>query len=214
MAKGAALALNIGVSAAVALLDVLIRWPRLIQGSQGALVPDCAVEETSRDDLQITEHPVEYGSVIADHAFKKPREITLRWSWSNSGRAEDAAQAIFAALTQMQAAREPLTIYTGKGIYTSMLIASLGVTTNSSSEYALQATMVCREVIIVSTLSVQVSQADMAEPQTTGGVANQGNLVAQQQSSTFGSGIASNTQGLTATGPGNIAGGALPSPSP
>ena len=158
----------------------------MIQTPNAFIIPDAVVEETSRDDLQITEHPVEVGSTISDHAYAKPREITLRWSWSTTGRYETFMQDVFATLKAIQVARQPMNIYTGKCAYTSMLIASLGVTTNSTSEYALQSVMVCREVIIVSTQNVQVPQSAQSAPQSTAGIASTGTQQPIQQPTGFG----------------------------
>lgn len=42
------------------------------------------VIEEHRDELTITEHPVEQGAAITDHAFKMPSLLTLRIGWSTS----------------------------------------------------------------------------------------------------------------------------------
>lgn len=42
------------------------------------------IEEIHHDELEITEHPVEQGAAIADHAFKRPAEVIIRCMWSNS----------------------------------------------------------------------------------------------------------------------------------
>jgi hypothetical protein len=145
------------------------------------------IEETSRDDVQVTEHPVEIGTVIADHAYKKPREVTLRWSWSNSGYYETRVQDVYQQLLALQGPPPSLiSITTGKSLYLNMLVISLGITTNSASEYALQAVMVCREVIIVSTEAAQITPASaQSSPQTTAAVAQRGAVQPQQQASTF-----------------------------
>jgi hypothetical protein len=54
--------------------------PVLIQPrrSLGGLYPDVVVEESHDDALEITEHPVEQGASISDHAFKKPQTVTIR----------------------------------------------------------------------------------------------------------------------------------------
>lgn len=44
----------------------------------------CFIEEAATDELQITEHPVEKGAQITDHAFKLPAEVTIQCGWSNS----------------------------------------------------------------------------------------------------------------------------------
>lgn len=62
------------------------------------------IVEEHRDELTITEHPVEQGSAITDHAFKLPAMLTLRLGWSTSQPANSpnglqnkltAAEAIF-----------------------------------------------------------------------------------------------------------------------
>ena len=50
--------------------------------SIGGLTADITIEESERDELTITEHPVEQGAPIADHAFKRPSEVTIRAAWS------------------------------------------------------------------------------------------------------------------------------------
>lgn len=49
-----------------------------------AISAQITVEEIHRDDLEITEHPVEQGATISDHAYKRPAEVIIRCMWSNS----------------------------------------------------------------------------------------------------------------------------------
>jgi hypothetical protein len=42
------------------------------------------IRERHMDQLEITDHPVEQGANISDHAFKRPAEVTLEIAWSNS----------------------------------------------------------------------------------------------------------------------------------
>lgn len=48
------------------------------------MIADATIEEIHTDELEITEHPVEQGAAIADHAFKHPAEVVLNMAWSNS----------------------------------------------------------------------------------------------------------------------------------
>ena len=41
-------------------------------------------EERHIDELEVTDHPVQQGAMISDHAFKRPAEVTLHLGWSNS----------------------------------------------------------------------------------------------------------------------------------
>lgn len=55
-------------------------------GPMQPLVAQATLEEMHRDDLEITEHPVEMGAPVADHAFKRPAEVIIRCAWSNAPR--------------------------------------------------------------------------------------------------------------------------------
>lgn len=46
--------------------------------SIGGVTFDVVVEEQHEDTLEITEHPVEHGANISDHAFMKPASVTIR----------------------------------------------------------------------------------------------------------------------------------------
>lgn len=47
-------------------------------------LPQVTLEEVHHDELEITQHPVEQGANIADHAFKRPAEVIVTYGWSNS----------------------------------------------------------------------------------------------------------------------------------
>lgn len=48
------------------------------------LIAQVTVEEVHQDEAEITEHPVEQGATIADHAFVRPAEVIITAGWSNS----------------------------------------------------------------------------------------------------------------------------------
>ena len=75
----------------VGLDSVLIRPTRGLYGiidDKGTQLPSivahATIEERHHDDLEVTDHPVEQGAMISDHAFKRPAEVTLKLGWSNS----------------------------------------------------------------------------------------------------------------------------------
>ena len=47
-------------------------------------IPQATIQELMHDDLEITDHPVEQGSSISDHAYKRPSELIVKAAWSNS----------------------------------------------------------------------------------------------------------------------------------
>lgn len=165
------------------------------------MIPDCAIEETGRDDLQITEHPIEAPgaiSTISDHAFKKPQEVTLRWAWSNSDPrhfaqtasgqfslgqlvSESYVKDIYSQLIDAQKQRQVFTLYTGKYTYQNMVIASLGQTTSASSEYSLMTVIVCRQVIFATLSSASITSLNTSSQDApTNGPVNQQGIVQPQ----------------------------------
>lgn len=51
---------------------------------QPILIPQATIEEVHHDELEITDHPIEIGSNISDHAFKHPAEIIVKMGFSTS----------------------------------------------------------------------------------------------------------------------------------
>mgnify|MGYP001758463341 CR=1 FL=1 len=156
---------------------ILLRPNRSI----GTIIPGVVVEEAHRDDLVITDHPVEQGAAITDHAFKRPAEVVLRCGWSNSdilsavengslfgAVTESYVKEVYAQLLELQESRTPFSITTGKRTYSNMLIASLSTSTDRTTEYSLFVTAVCRQIIIVETQVATMSPAEnQANPAST-----------------------------------------------
>lgn len=118
----------------------------------GTLIPDVVISEGHRDGLIITQHPVENGGIITDHAFKRPAELEMVCGWSDStvGYVGYARQ-VYEGLQQLQAARQPFNITTGKRRYKNMLLRELSVQTDKDTENSLVISASFQEVIIVST---------------------------------------------------------------
>ena len=161
----------------------------------GPITAMVTLEELGTDNLQITEHPVELGANINDHAFKQPAEVVIRCGWSNSSLGglisgvrqavasifgdsafgSDYVSGVYNQLLALQESRIPFDVSTGKRTYQNMLMRSLALTTDPRTEYALMCTVVCRQVIIVQTQATTLPPRDsQANPQATGEVANMG----------------------------------------
>jgi hypothetical protein len=61
-------------------LLAFIRQPRSI----GTIIPDVTIEENFEDRLAVTSHPVATGSPIQDHAYREPRQCTMRIGFTNA----------------------------------------------------------------------------------------------------------------------------------
>lgn len=173
-------------------LDTLLIKP---QRSVGTIVMQAVISESHSDELQITDHPVEKGASISDHAFKLPAEVTIVGAFSNSpsvsglidgiigglkatftggqelfeGKAPQLVTDVYQSLLKLQAQAVPFDIYTGKRKYSNMLLKSISTTTDRRTENSLEVTLQCREVLIVSAtlVSVPADKANQATPQVT-----------------------------------------------
>lgn len=90
----------VAAAAQIGLGSLLIKPKRGI----ATLVPQVVIEETHHDDLEITEHPVEQGAVITDHAFKRPSEVTIAAAWSNSPSAASLPDGVVGAFKAIPSA--------------------------------------------------------------------------------------------------------------
>lgn len=130
------------------------------QRSIGNVAMDVTVEEDHKDELEITEHPVEHGAPISDHAYLKPAQLTIKAGVSDaSGKATSGDRrtvAAYEALRKLQASREPFDVVTGKRVYKNMQIKSLGVITDKDTEHVLMVTAELQEILIAYVRTVSV----------------------------------------------------------
>ncbi|WP_336818113.1 phage baseplate protein [Cedecea sp. MMO-103] len=158
------------------------------------LVPSVVVSEKHSDTLEITEHPVERPTTgsnagyIADHAFKRPSEVTMECGFAGGGSLLDfvdtssiglglgmSPKETYQQLLDLQASRVPFDVVTGKRTYNNMLVRAIEVTTDKTTENVLSCTLTLREVIMSETFSVKVAdKSDMAQGASTSAVQNTG----------------------------------------
>lgn len=138
---------------------------------------DVTIEEKHKDEVNITEHPVEVGSAISDHAYMSPPEVAIKIGWSESSGSNLAATYI--ALQQLEKNYVLLVVNTGKRLYTNMLIKSLGCTTDEASENTLMIDLTIRKVELVQTSETTVLIENQQSPDQTSSVENGGTVQPQ-----------------------------------
>lgn len=189
----------------------------------GGIVFDAVFEENHEDSLSITEHPVEQGAAISDHAYKKPVSVTIRAGASDSGggliggavrsiTGEKRSVSVYEQLRKLQDSREPFDIVTGKRAYKNMLIETLSVSTDATTENALIVTADCREVIIVRTVITSVPPRERhSNGSKTGAISEKGNKQPQAEASADSGRTSGLQEGLGSSGGGyRRPGGAAP----
>lgn len=178
-------------------------------GPSGGLffVADVTEREEHHDQLFITEHPIEAGANISDHAYKRPAEVQLRLGWSNSAYFNFDPwyiNTIYLGLLKFQADRAPFTLFTGKRVYQNMLLAGLIVETDDTSEWALRVEASLIQVFIVNTQTTTISSNpnNQSNPQSSLPTTNSGtqtavpatNLNATSYNTVFPGGSTANAQ--------------------
>lgn len=135
------------------------------------------IEEVATDELEITQHPVQQGAAITDHAYLKPATVNVKIVFSD----EDAPLAeTYQKLRQLQASREPFDVVTGKRSYKNMLFKSLGQTNDLRTEFVLSINATLQEVFITALEVVSVPERKKQKtPGKTGATENAGQKKAQ-----------------------------------
>lgn len=182
-----------GISGGQDLLDVVAELG-IVNGLGGYV----AILEDHNDELEITSHPVEQGATISDHAYKLPASLTMQLGWSTSstlasalpsllgilgqpitsldvaslfsgGGSDIFIRQVYSRLLALQAQRSLLTIYTGKRVYSNMLLQTLGTRTTEQTEHCLIVTATFKEIILarVQALTVPTNPNAQALPQDT-----------------------------------------------
>ncbi|MBD1228574.1 phage baseplate protein [Xenorhabdus griffiniae] len=140
----------------------------------GLIVPSVVISEKHIDATEITEHPVQYGAAISDHAYDKPAEVTMEIGFAGGGSLIDGfdtptkifdfdteeilgknPKEVYEQLLKLRASKEPFDVITGKRRYRNMLIRAIEVKTDKTSENVLMVTLTLREVIIVDIATVE-----------------------------------------------------------
>lgn len=164
---------------------VIVPKRGLIADNGVIIVPQATIEEKHSDDLEITEHPVQLGAAITDHAYKKPAELTIQMGFSNSPSYLSASDKydnpldvnqVYAALLKLQSDRVFMTINTARRTYKNMLIKGLVITNDNRTENALFIMVQCKQVIIVNTTTVQLTKPTQAKPKITTSPTNRGSV--------------------------------------
>lgn len=119
----------------------------------GAVPIDVVISESHESQLEITDNPVEKGADISDHAWIKPKTLTLNFIAGSKPNSLAGAALAFQALRLMQETCQPFAVVSGLGVYKDMLIKSLSAERTSRFGQVLYGTVELKQVIITSTQS-------------------------------------------------------------
>jgi len=151
----------------------------------GSFEATITLDETAQDDLEITQHPVQDGAVITDHAYKKPVTLTIKAQYSPLLIGVPVDE-MYRRLLKLQNDKIPMDVVTGKRLYKNMLIKSVAETTDKATSQILNVTASLQEIITVSVVVVTVpatssDRSKQANPGQTGATEIGGVKKAEEQ---------------------------------
>jgi hypothetical protein len=89
-------------------------------GPMQPLIAQATIEELHRDDIEITDHPVELGAPVSDHAFKRPAEVIIHCGWSDS---PSTNSGLIGAAVGLASARFPIV---GAAVAAAKTVSAVG----------------------------------------------------------------------------------------
>ncbi|WP_297428634.1 phage baseplate protein [Clostridium sp.] len=149
--------------------------------SNGNYMFDAYFNINHESNLTITEHPVQTGANIADHAYMEPNTVTFEIGMSDAMQdstdsrfkkfTDDTTRSITAyrVLRQLQAERLPIQVINKLNNYRNMLIETISATEDNKTTNGLRATVTLKELLVANVTTVKLSARPQKSSETNEG---------------------------------------------
>jgi hypothetical protein len=130
------------------------------------LVFDAVIRTEHQQRIEATQHPVQSGANIKDHAIIMPARVVLEIGMSDAMDSYtpgqwtgDSSKSVntYQTLKSMAAARQPLTVTTRLNVYTNMLLTDISAPDTVETKFGLKASVVFEELLTGTVTTQQVS---------------------------------------------------------
>lgn len=127
----------------------------IIVAKIGAIEIDAVLNENHQFDADITENPVEDGTIFSDNVVLQPirLEMTCRITDASPSllllRSAGTADDAYKSLVTLQRSRETFDVVTGINVYKNMMLQSLSIPREASDGKSLRFNAVLKEILIV-----------------------------------------------------------------
>lgn len=139
----------------------------MVKTNLGGYFFDAVFSVDTEHSLTITQHPVQTGANISDHAFVNPIRMTMQVGVSDAmayrtgadygGYGGTKSVQAYRLLCKLQELRIPMQVVTRLNTYPNMLIESIDVSDDVSTLCALKATVNLVQVLVVNVGTEKVS---------------------------------------------------------
>lgn len=156
----------------MAIAELIFGAPK--KGKIGTVTLDCTVSESHKDEVEITDHPVETGSTISDHIRKRPISLSLEGIVTNTPvvflaslmadspvendfiPSPDRVTRAYQELRRIQEEGEIVDVVTSLREYKNLAIESLSVSRSAETGNALNVSISLREIVLAKSLSIDL----------------------------------------------------------
>ena len=127
------------------------------------LIFDAIFSTDYLNKLSITDHPVQTGANISDHAYEEAAMLTFEIGMSDVmqgfvanqfGSGGNRSINAYHKLRELQSQRIPLTVVTKYGTYTNMMVETLAAPDDYTTKNALRATVSLKQIFVVNVTTV------------------------------------------------------------
>lgn len=139
----------------------------MVKTNLGGYFFDAVFSVDTEHSLTVTQHPVQTGANISDHAFVNPIRMTMQVGVSDAmayragadygGDGKTKSVQAYRLLCKLQELRTPMQVVTRLNTYQNMLIESIDVSDDASTLCALKATVNLVQVLVVNVGTEKVS---------------------------------------------------------
>lgn len=127
---------------------------------------DAVIRTEHQQRIEKTQHPIQTGANISDHAFIMPARVVLEIGMSDAMDSYTAGQwtgdssksiNAYQTLKSIAKARQPLTVTTRLNVYTNMLLTDISAPDTVETKFGLRASIVFEELLTGTVTTQQVS---------------------------------------------------------
>ena len=129
----------------------------MIHTSAGTLYFDALIRADHTSNVTLTEHAVQVGAVVSDHAIIEPQEISLEIGMTDAVGGDGSSVRAYQQFQSLMKNREPCTVVTRIASYQNMVLTSMSVPDDYTTMNALRATLTFKEVRLVSIAKMKAS---------------------------------------------------------
>lgn len=133
----------------------------IVSPTHGQFVFDAVFSTEHRLSITTTQHPVQQGASIGDHAYIEPDEVSIEVGMTDAAISAGGPSHSVNAYEQLRAiaeARRPVTLVTRLHTYSNMVITNLSAPDDKTTMNALKASVYFQKINIVSVATTKVQQ--------------------------------------------------------